>query len=152
MGVNGLGTEPPLTSELSFERRWSVRLRAGARVSVALGLLALVVTVVAAAALVIAFATNATSAADTATPKTIDGTRLVLLLVVALGSVVVAATWRLWRVVTRDGQWVPASPILPAVVERRRSARDREVRRTVPGMRIASPVLQPARALARRTG
>ena len=41
-----------------------------------------------------------------------------LLLVVAFGSVVVAATWRLWRVVTRDGQWVPASPILPAVVER----------------------------------
>jgi hypothetical protein len=112
MGVNGLGTEPPLTSDLTFERRWSVRLRVGARSNVVLGILALLIAVMAAAALVISLAT-----AGGAPPKTVDGMRLGLLLGVAIGSVGVAATWRLWRVVARDGRWVSASPILPALVE-----------------------------------
>ncbi len=112
MGVNGLGTEPPLTSDLAFERRWSVRLRLGARSNLVLGILALLVAVVGAAALVISFA-----AAGNATPKTVDALRLTLLLATALGAVGVAATWRGWRVVTRDGRWVPASPILPVLVE-----------------------------------
>jgi hypothetical protein len=112
MGVDGLGTEPPLTSELAFERRWAVRLRVDARCTVVLGTLALLIAVVAAAILAVSFATL-----GRATPTSIDGVRLGLLLAVALGVAGVAATWRLWRVVTRDGRWVPASPILPAIVE-----------------------------------
>ena len=112
MGVNGIGTEPPLTSELTFGRRWSVRLRVGSRSNFVLGILAIVVALVAATALVISFTT-----AGSATPKTLDSVRLGLLLGVALGAVVAAAAWRVWRVVTRDGQWLPASPILPALVE-----------------------------------
>jgi hypothetical protein len=112
MGVDGLGTEPPLTSELVFERRWSVRLRLGARSNVVLGVLALLVAVAAATILAISLAT-----AGIPTPTSVEGPRLGLLLAVALGSVGVAATWRLWRVVARDGRWVPASPILPAIVE-----------------------------------
>ncbi|HEY2557510.1 MAG TPA: hypothetical protein VGI08_10415 [Diaminobutyricibacter sp.] len=112
MGVDGLGTEPPLTSELAFERRWSIRLRVGARSNVVLGILALLVTVVAATILAVSFA-----AAGMPSPTSIDGARAGLLLAVALGAVGVAAAWRLWRVVTRDGRWVPVSPILPAIVE-----------------------------------
>ena len=112
MGVNGLGTEPPLTSDLTFERRWSVRVPMGARSSVALGILGLVIAGAAASALAVSVATSAV-----ATPKAADGVRVGLLLGVALGAVIAAATWRAWRVVTRDGRWVPASAILPALVE-----------------------------------
>ncbi len=112
MGVDGLGTEPPLTSELAFGRRWSVRLRVGARSHVVLGVLALLVAVAAATILAVSLAT-----AGAQTPVSIDGARLWLLFAVALGTVGVAAAWRLWRVLTRDGRWVPASPMLPAIVE-----------------------------------
>ncbi|WP_426516335.1 hypothetical protein ACPPVQ_17130 [Diaminobutyricibacter sp. McL0618] len=112
MGVDGLGTEPPLTSELAFGRRWSIRLRVGARSNVIFGILALLVAVVAATILAVSFA-----AADLPSPTSIDGVRAGLLLAVALGAVGVAAAWRLWRVVTRDGRWLPVSPILPAIVE-----------------------------------
>ena len=113
MGVDGLGTEPPLTSELAFERRWSIRLRVGARSNVVLGILALLVTVVAATILAVSFA-----AAGSAGPH-VDRRRPSRLCFSpwALGAVGVAAAWRLWRVVTRDGRWVPVSPILPAIVE-----------------------------------
>ncbi|NEN04572.1 hypothetical protein G3T36_01675 [Diaminobutyricibacter tongyongensis] len=111
MGVDGLRSEPPLTSELAFERRWSVRLRVGARANVVVGIVALVVAVAAAVILVISFAT-----AGGPTHTTIGSARLGLLLALALGAVGVAATWRIWRV-TRDGRWVPTSPILPALVE-----------------------------------
>ncbi len=114
MGVNGLGAEPPLTSDLAFERRWSVRLRVGTRSNALLGAIALLVVVVTASALVISFAS-----AGGATPTTGNGLRVALLLVLAIGSVGVAAAWRLWRVLARDGHWVPASPILPSLVEDR---------------------------------
>jgi hypothetical protein len=120
MGGNGLGTEPPLTSELAFERRWSVRVPAGVRVNVVAGILALALGVAAAVALALSIAATG-AATGTATfsgaPRTIDGVRLLLVVGVALGAVGAAATWRLWRVVGRDGRWVPSTPILPAVVE-----------------------------------
>lgn len=75
------------------------------------GIVALVVAVAAAVILVISFAT-----AGGPTHTTIGSARLGLLLALALGAVGVAATWRIWRV-TRDGRWVPTSPILPALVE-----------------------------------
>lgn len=111
MGVDGLGTEPPLTSELAFERRWSVRLRVSARSHVWLGILGLIVSVAAATALAVSLATT-----PGATPAN-AGVRLALLLCIVFGGLLVAATWRAWRVVARDGRWVPASPILPALVE-----------------------------------
>ncbi len=112
MGSNRLGTEPPLESELTFQRRWSVRLRVGAGWYLALGVLALLVAVAAVAALTVSLV-----AAGVSTPKSADIGRLSLLLWAVIGSVAFAASWRAWRIVTRRGHWLATSSAIPALVE-----------------------------------